>query len=57
MRGIGPGPGREFVDQVVACEDELFGGDLAGGAEGGGVRDGSPLVEKGVESGTNDVHF
>lgn len=35
--GVGPGPSGEFVDEVVACEEEFFGGDLAGGAEGGGV--------------------
>lgn len=32
--GVGPGPGGELVDEVVACEDEFFGGDLAGSAEG-----------------------
>ena len=35
--GAGPGPGGEFVDEVVSCEEEFFGGDLSGGAEGGGV--------------------
>lgn len=33
-RGVGPGPGGELVHKVVAGEDEFFGGDLAGGAEG-----------------------
>ena len=45
--GIGPGPGGEFVDEVVAGEDEFFRGDLAGGAEGGVVRYGRPAVAEG----------
>jgi len=56
VRGIGPGPGGEFVDEVVACGNEFFGGDLAGGAEGGGVGDGCPAVAEGVEGGVDDVH-
>lgn len=54
--GIGPGPGGEFVDEVVAREDELFGRDLACVAEGGGVGDGGPAVAEGVEGGVYDVH-
>lgn len=54
--GVGPGPGGEFVDKVVAREDEFFGGDLAGGAEGGGVGDGGPAVAEGVEGGVDYVH-
>jgi len=30
VRGIGPGPGRELVDEEIAGEDELFGSDLTG---------------------------
>lgn len=48
--GIGPGPGGEFVDEIVAGEDELFGRNLARCTEGGGVRDGSPAVSECVES-------
>lgn len=44
-----PGPGGEFVDEVVACEHEFFGSDLAGVAEGGGVGDGGPFVAEDVE--------
>lgn len=46
---VGPGPGGEFVDEVVACEDEFFGRHLARRAEGGGVGDGGPAVTEGVE--------
>lgn len=53
---VGPGPGREFVDEVVACEEEFFGGDLAGGAEGRGMRDGSEAVTEGVEGGVDEIH-
>ncbi len=35
--GVGPGPGGEFVDEIVAGEDEFFGCHLARCAEGGGV--------------------
>lgn len=55
-RGIGPGPGGEFVDEVVASVEEFFGGDLAGGAEGGGISDGGPAVAEGVEGGVDEVH-
>ena len=34
--GIGPGPAGELVYEVVAREEELVGGELAGGAEGRG---------------------
>ena len=47
--GVGPGPSREFVDEIVACEDELFRCDLAGCAEGGSVGDGGPAIAEGVE--------
>lgn len=53
---IGPGPGREFVYEVVAGEEELLGGDLAGGAEGGGVGDRGPAVAEGIECGMEEVH-
>ena len=35
--GGGPRPGGEFVDEVVSRENKLFGGDLTGCAESGGV--------------------
>ena len=35
---------------------EFFGGDLAGGSEGGGVGDGGPAVAEGVEGGVDYVH-
>ena len=56
VRGRRPGPGGEFVDEVVACEEEFGGGDLPRGAEGGGVRDGRPFVAEGVEGRVEDVH-
>ena len=56
-RGIGPGPGGEFVDEVVAGEEELFGGDLAGGTEGGVVGYGGEAVTEGVEGGVEEVHY
>lgn len=37
MRGISPGPGGKFVDDVVACKDKFFGSDLAGVAKRRGV--------------------
>lgn len=55
-RGVGPGPGGEFVDDVVTCEDELFGSHLAGCAESGGMGDGGPAVAEGVEGRVDDVH-
>ena len=36
-RGIGPGPGGELVNEIVAGEHEFFGCHLARCAEGGGV--------------------
>lgn len=48
-RGVGPGPGGEFVNEVVAGVDEFFGCHLARGAEGGGVRDWGPAVAESVE--------
>ncbi len=54
--GVGPGPCGELVDEVVACEDELFGCHLTGVAEGGGVGNGRPAVAKGIEGGVDDVH-
>jgi len=51
-----PGPGGEFVDEVVAREDEFFGGNLAGGAEGGGMGDGGPFVTEDVEGGADGLH-
>ena len=53
-RGVGPGPGRKLVDEVVAGCDELFGCYLTICAEGGGVRDGSPFAEL-VERAVNEV--
>ncbi|KAF3068760.1 hypothetical protein CFAM422_007725 [Trichoderma lentiforme] len=47
--GVAPGPGRELVDEVVAGSDELFGGDLAGVAEGRGVRDGGVAIPQRVD--------
>ena len=55
--GVSPGPGGKFVDEVVAGVEEFFGGDLAGGAEGGGMGDGGPAVAKGIEGGVDEVHI
>ena len=52
-RRVGPGPGGEFVDQVVAGEYEFFGCHLPGATEGGGVGDGGPAVAEGVEGGVD----
>lgn len=51
-----PGPGGEFVDEVVACKDEFLGGDLAGGTEGGSMRNGGPFVAENVEGGADGLH-
>ena len=58
LGGLGsrPGPGWEFVDEVVAGEDKFFGGDLASCTEGGGVGDGGEAVAEGVEGGVDDIH-
>lgn len=53
---VGPGPGGEFVNEVVAGEYEFFGCHLACCAEGGGVGDGGPAVTEGVEGGVDYVH-
>lgn len=53
---IRPGPGREFVDEVVASEDKFFGCDLTSVSEGGGMRDRCPAVAESVEGRVNDVH-
>lgn len=54
--GGGPGPGREFVDEVVARLQEFVRGDLAVGAEGGGVVDGGPFVAEDGEVGAEGLH-
>ena len=36
--------------------DELLGGNLAGGTEGGGMGNGSPAVTEGIEGGMDEVH-
>lgn len=56
MRGISPGPGGELVDDVVACEDKFFGGDLACVAESRGVRYWGPAISESREGGVEDVH-
>ena len=53
---VTPGPSGEFVNEIVACEDELLRGDLASGAEGGGVGYWSPAVTERGKSGTNSIH-
>ena len=55
-RGVRPGPGGKFVDEVVAGEYEFFGRHLARCAEGGGVRDRGPAVAEGVEGRVDYVH-
>jgi len=55
-RGIGPGPCWEFVHKIVACKDELLGGDLACGAEGRSVRDRRQTIPPCAEGGVEDVH-
>lgn len=55
-RGIGPGPCRKLVDEIVSREDEFLWCDLACRAEGGGVRDGSEAIPPGAERGMEDVH-
>lgn len=54
-RSVCPGPGREFVDEVVARGDELFGGYLSVLAEGRGVRDGGPFADF-VEGAVEEIH-
>lgn len=51
-----PGPGGELVDEVVACKDKFLGGDLAGGTEGGSMRNGGPFVAEDVEGGADGLH-
>lgn len=54
--GVGPGPGGEFVNEIVAGEDEFFRCHLARCTEGGGMRDRGPAVAKGVEGRVDYVH-
>jgi len=46
-----PGPGGEFVHDVVPGGYEFLGSYLACGTEGGGVGDGGEAVAEGVEGG------
>lgn len=54
--GVGPRPGGELVDEVVASGDELLRGDLARVAEGGCVGDGGVAVPEGVDGRVDVVH-
>lgn len=56
VRGIRPGPGGEFIYEVVARKDEFFWRYLASRAESGGMRDGGPAVSQGVESRVYQIH-
>ena len=55
-RGIRPRPCGEFVDEVVAREDEFFRSDLTGVPESGGVRNRRPTISEGIKSRMYDVH-
>lgn len=55
-RGIRPGPGGEFVDEIVAGEDEFFGCHLARCAERGGMRDWGPAVAESIEGRVDYIH-
>ena len=52
-----PGPGGEFVDEIVSRLDELFDGDLSCFAEcGGSCCDGSNVLADVGEGGIQSTH-
>src|ERR1700685_2827661 len=55
--GVLPGPGGEFVDEIVSRLDELFDGDLSCFAEcGGSCCDGSNVLADVGEGGIQSTH-